>query len=146
MDPLTVKCIHSKINTEKNGNVSYTFQQLCGLKFINFKRLNLIKFIRNICIFLYYVHSNTNNQINEKFLLIPSVLYICVRTYCPNCHNRIPIRTYISHILVRFNIHRNLSVSLSIRVSDSGQSVKISIESGFRSHLTHHTILHNHVI
>ena len=97
-------------------------------------------------------------QINEKHLSVPLIFYICARTYCLKCRNWIPIRTYISHMLVRFNIRRYFSASLSVRVSDSGQTVNCyrnycikrnchNIYNYTQSRFTfHHKLLYNHMV
>ena len=72
---------------------------------------------------LYYVHPTVYNQINDKRLRVPSVFYVRVRTYCPNCHNRIPICTYVSTMIVRIKIQRNFCSILYVRVYYSYQSI-----------------------
>ena len=118
------KKIRANRHTEKNKNVSNDFQQPCGGKDITFTRICIIEYTRNVCEFLDYVHTTMNNQTNDKILRVPLVLYVHVITYCPYCHSWIPIRTYFSHMLVRWNIRRKFSVSMFVRVSNSGHPEK----------------------
>ena len=73
----------------------------------------------NLWALLGYLHASKNNPINYKSPRAPPLLYICTRNSFPNCHNQIPIRTYISHMLAWFSIRIHFLASLSIRLSNS---------------------------
>ena len=103
-DPGTIKLIREKSHTDKNKNVSYALQKPCGGKETPSRRLHIIELTRYVLLFLDYVHETTDNQINKKRLRIRLGLYLCDRNYWHNYHNLIPICTYVSQILVKFNI------------------------------------------
>ena len=135
-DQLTVKIFCAETYTEKNGNLSYTFQQTYRGKYVTFSILHLIYSIRNVCVILYYAFMDLYNLINDKLLHIHTIQF---------------------YILTWFNIKIHFSDRLSVRVSNSDQPVNCAIK--FHTRLTchnlynytpdlfthHHTIIYTHV-
>ena len=96
----------------------------CRGENITFTRLHIVKYVRKIHEFLDYFHLATNNLINYNHPYIPLLFHLRTRTYYPNRHNQIPICTYLSHIIVGFNMWRQFCSILSVWVSDSVQPVR----------------------
>ena len=94
----------SKQFAQKKLSVSYVLQRMCEGKYIIFTRTHIIKFTRNVCAWTYYSHTSKYNRINKKQVWVTSPLYVHARPYYHNCHNWIPILTYISHMLIQFRV------------------------------------------
>ena len=86
-------------------------QQLRKTKFITFTRLCLTNSTRNVHVFLEYINRTKYIKIKKELPYVPSLLYVRTITYCPNCHNRIPTSTYVSHMIIQFNIQSILVTS-----------------------------------
>ena len=120
MDPITIKIIHAKRQTDKNGIVSYDLKtSLRGENHVSITTHSWV-YMRNNRALLHLVHTAKYNKMNDKRPLFPLVLYVHAITYCLNCHNHIPITTHISHILLWYNIRRHFWATLS----DATENIK----------------------
>ena len=72
---------------------------------ITFTLLHIIKSTTNARDFLHCFHLTMYNRINNKFPCITFLLYVCARTYFPNCKKWIPIYTQVPPMLVHINVY-----------------------------------------
>ena len=98
----------------------------------------------SVCVYLDYDFFTKNTRTSEKLLCVPWLLYLCARTYCPNCQMFLLVCTYVPHIIIWFNIQRHFCAILYVKVSNSGQRVN-SYKNIFRKwNIAIYTTTHNH--